>query len=128
MLSAEPEIAGARDGILWNRRRCISTLLIRYSQQRIDLARIEPRQAEIEVLGIQILKLKREQRFVPVRPSHRAINHQPKGFHLLRRPFIAEKNGDFIDAELACGFQTQVTINDLAVAASQHRDLETKLA
>ena len=49
-------------------------------------------------------------------------------FTCASRPLVAEDHRDFGDAQLARGFQPQVAVNDLAVAAGQHGDLEAELA
>jgi hypothetical protein len=47
---------------------------------------------------------------------------------LLRRPLIAKDDRNLGDAQVAGGLQPQVPIHDLAVAASEDRDLEPELA
>lgn len=44
-----------------------------------------------------------------------------------RRPLIAKDHWDFGDAKLARGFESQVSINNLTVAAGEDRNLESEL-
>ena len=73
-------------------------------------------------------KLDREQFLIPRGPRDGAIHHQAECLHLGLRPLVAEDHRNFGDAQLACGFQPQVAVHDLAVAACQHGDLEAELA
>jgi hypothetical protein len=123
---AEPQVAGQGRRILRNWWCRIGPLLIGQGQEPVNLAGVETCQVEVEVSFAQFLKFQGEQFFVPRSPRYRAVHQQPEGFHLGRRPLIAEDDGDFVDAELARGLDAQVPVDDLAVAARQHRDLESK--
>jgi hypothetical protein len=51
-----------------------------------------------------------------MRNLHR-LHHQPEGFHLLRRPFIAQQDRYLVDAQLARGPQPQVPAKQAKPAA-----------
>src|SRR5215468_3606651 len=127
MLPAEPEITDTRNGVLRKRRRLVRPLLFGDGEQPIDLAGVEAGQTEIEVRRAEFLQLEAQKLLVPICPRHRAVDHEAEGLHLLRSPFITEQDGDFVDSKFARRFEAQVTINDLTIRASQHRDLETEL-
>ena len=88
----------------------------------------KPVRLEVEIRGVEFLQLEREQFLVPVGPGDGAVHHQPEGLHLRRRPLVAEDHRHFGDAKLARGFQPKVAVDDFAVAAGEHRDLEAELA
>jgi len=58
----------------------------------------------------------------------KAVDHQPERFDLRGSPLVAEDYRDFLDSELARGLQPEVAIHHFTVAASEHWDLEAKLA
>jgi len=64
----------------------------------------------------------REGFFIPVGPCDRAIHHEPESFDLRRRPLIAEDYGDSRNTEPARSLQTQVPVDDLAVASNADRE------
>ena len=105
-----------------------ASLLVRDGEQVVDLLGVEAGEAEVEVRRVEFLQFEREQFLVPVGPGDRAVHHQPEGLHLRRRPLVAEDHRHFGDAQLARGLQAEVAVDDLAVAAREHRDLESELA
>src|SRR5215510_12854225 len=50
------------------------------------------------------INLTKNQRLRTQRLSGGPSNHQPECSQLLRCPLVAEQNGNFVDAELTCGF------------------------
>jgi len=134
VLPAEPQGADAGHWILGNRRRGVRPLLIGDRQQGIDFTRVEARQAQVEIRGVQLLQFEGEERFIPVRPRDRPIYHQPEGLHLGVRPLIAENHWNLAGIaagpglQFARGLQAEVSIHDSPVAAGEHGDLEAELA
>ena len=61
----------------------------------------KPVRLKIEIRLLEFLQLQREQFFVPIRPRHRTIHHQPERFYLRVGPLVAEDHRDLGDAKLA---------------------------
>jgi len=114
--------------MLRNSRSFVQLLLVRERQQIIDLLRIEAGEIEIEVRGVDLLQLEAQKTFVPLRPLDRTIHQEPERLHLCRRPLVAQDHGDFGNAELTRRLQAEMAIDDLAVTAGEHGNLETELA
>ena len=87
MRAEHPEIAGLADGVF---RRLGDVVLVVAGaagvlpQQPIELVVVEPGQAQVEAVELQVVELEAEQRFVPLGVLARAIVHQPVGSGLGR--------------------------------------------
>jgi hypothetical protein len=127
-VTAQPQVAGTRCWVVWKRRRSVGLVLIRERQQVIELLGVEAGEVEIEIGRFEFLQLQGEQCLVPVGPRHRSIHHEAKRLYLRRRPLVAKHHRNFGEAQLARGFEAEVTVHHFAVAAGQHRDLEAELA
>src|ERR1017187_2187307 len=117
MRTAGPQVAGPRYRVLGQRRSRVGSLLVGNRQQPIDLARVEAREAEIEIRLTQFLQLQGEQFFIPVRPRNGSIHHEPESLYLSICPFIAEDHRDtgYVTAgprsQLARCLNSEVTVN-----------------
>jgi hypothetical protein len=54
------------------------------------------------------------------------VHKQPEGFDLRRGPLVAENHRNRRYAELPCGFETEVSVDDLTIASNQAWDLESE--
>src|SRR5262249_54084022 len=63
---------------------------------------------------------------IEICPRGRSVHEQPECLDLRWRPLVAEDHGDLIDPELARSLQAQMPVDDFAVAAGKHRNLEAK--
>jgi hypothetical protein len=134
VLAARPEVANARNRVLGSRRRGVGPFFVGNGQQAVNLSGVETRQAEIEIGGAEFLQLQREKLFVPLGPGDRAIHHQSESPDLRGRPLVAEDDRDLSrvptgpGAQLPRCLQPQVAIDDFAITAGEHRDLEAEFA
>src|SRR4051794_40281584 len=55
------------------------------------------------------------------------VDHEPERLHLRRRPFIAQDDRHFRDAEFARSLQPEMAVNGFAVTAREDRDFEAEL-
>jgi hypothetical protein len=95
-------------------------------EEIIELFRIEPGQGEIEFQRLKVHQLQLQQFIVPVGPRGGLVHHEPESLHLSRCPFIAQDDRDFGKAQLARRFEPQVSVDHLAVASDEARNLEAE--
>jgi hypothetical protein len=107
-------------------RRCHVRRFRSGSEELVDLVGVKACEFQVVAGGVEILEFEREQFLVPFGPGHRAVDQQPKRFHLRLAPFIAQDNRQVREAELPRRLDSQVAVDDFTRRARQHRNLETE--
>jgi hypothetical protein len=125
--AAQPQIASARrsnfgDGRYFILRR------IRRECEGVNLARIEPRQAQVKVERLQFPKLECQSIEIPVGPAHGSVDHQPERFHLRIGPAVAGNHRHLPHLLRDGALQPKVTVDHLTIRLSEDRHGEAKLA
>ena len=132
MVPKNPQVARRRDNRFLQLRDlvlvCESLDRILLCQETGEFVVLEAREAQVKVRFLQVQQLEGEQLVIPLRPRYGSVHHESERFDLRLRPLIAENNRHLADAKLLSSFEAQVTINDLTIAAGEHRDLEAELA
>lgn len=92
-------------------------------EQAIDLAWIEPGQAQVVSGGLEVLQSECKQFLVELGPGCRPVHEEPKRFHLGRGPFVAKQRRNLRDAELPRAFKPKMAVDDFAITPRQNRDV-----
>jgi len=126
----QPQIAGLRDRVLWNRRSIVGirqTLgLVREQRAELDLA--EAGEREVEAEHVQVTELKPQKFCIPFRPICRAVDEQAERLDLRIGEFVSQGHWDFRQPELAGGFKPQMPIDNRAIRLRHDRDAKAEFA